>query len=389
MMDEQAPHLQVGAGLRRTEHSSSSPHGRAERSEFTSNQWLLVWHAFKRHRLAMVGGVVILVMYILALFAEFFAANDPTFRDIDSPFAPPMRITVRTEGKWHLPSVYTMENVRDPETLLMKYAEVTERRHPIRLFVRGDSYSLWGVFPGNLHFVGIQGEQRLYLFGTDQMGRDILSRMVMGARLSMSIGLAGVSVSFVLAIVMGSLSGFFPGVVDIVIQRFIEVLSSIPTLPLYMSLAVAIPLNWSIVQVFFVITLILSLMGWPGLAREIRGKILALRETEYVIAARLDNAKTSWLLSRHLVPAVMSHLIASVTLAIPGMILGETALSYLGIGLREPAISWGVMLQDAQNIQRVITSPWYMLPVLPIIFAILSFNFLGDGLRDAADPYKS
>lgn len=373
----------------RSEPAGSSPQGIGKHSEFTLSQRQLVWHGFRRHRLALAGGAFVIVIYLLAIFAEFFAVNDPTFRDVNSPFVPPMKVSVRTAGKWHLPSIYTLEQERDPETLRVRYVEVPEKLHRIRLFARGDSYRLWGAFPGNLHFLSVEGEQRLYLLGTDQMGRDLFSRMVMGSRISMSIGLVGVSMSFILAILFGSLSGLLGGVVDMVIQRIIEVLSSIPTLPLWMAIAAAIPLNWSITWVFFIITVILSLLGWPGLAREVRGKILTLRETDFVVAARLDNARTGWLLSRHLIPALMSHLIASITLAIPGMILGETALSFLGVGLRPPAISWGVLLQDAQNTQTVISSPWLLLPVLPIIFVILSFNFLGDGLRDAADPYKS
>ena len=358
-------------------------------SAYTASQWTLMWHAFKKHRLAAAGGALLILAYIVVLFGEFIAPYDPNFRDQKSSFVPPMRIHIVTNGALHRPSIYALKQIRDMETLRLTYVENPEELRPIRFFVRSDPYELWGLIESDVHLFGVEGNQRMYLFGTDQMGRDMLSRMIYGARISMSIGLIGVSISFVLAIVLGCLSGYFGGAADTIIQRIIEILRSIPTLPLWMALAIAIPLNWPITRVFFAITIILSLLSWPGLAREVRGKILALRGTDYVVAAMLDNAGTGRLLSRYLLPSIMSHLIASITLAIPGMILGETALSYLGLGLRAPAISWGVLLQNAQNTQTVVSSPWLLLPVLPIIIVILSFNFLGDGLRDAADPYKS
>jgi peptide/nickel transport system permease protein len=265
----------------------------------------------------------------------------------------------------------------------------TDRRYPMRLFIHGDSYKLFGIFKSTLHLFGAAGDQRVYLLGSDSQGRDLLSRLIIGTRISMTIGLVGVTISFILAIILGGVSGYFGGVADLVIQRFIEILTSLPSLPLWMALAAAIPLNWPITRVFFVITLILSLMGWPILSRELRGKFLALRREDFVISAQLDNATTARLMLRYLVPSALSHIIASGTLAIPNMIIGETALSFLGVGLRAPAISWGVLLQNAINIQSVVMSPWLLFPGLFVIIAVLAFNFLGDGLRDAADPYKS
>lgn len=360
-----------------------------KRPGYNLNQWQLMWYGFKRHRAALVGGIVVLLFYLVALLAEFIAPHDPFIREIHSPLVPPMSIHIRDEeGRFHRPFVYGIKHKRDPETLQPFYIVEKSKRYPIGFLVHGDTYKMWGLFESDLHLFGVTGEQRMHLLGTDQMGRDLLSRIIYGARISMSIGLVGVTISFILAIILGGISGYFGGVADLIIQRMIEVLTSIPSLPLWMALAVAIPLSWPITRVFFVITIILSLMSWPGLARQVRGKFLSLREEDYIVAAQLDNAKTGRLIFRYLLPSFLSHIIASATLAIPGMILGETALSFLGIGLSSPAISWGVLLQTAQNIQTVALSPWLLLPGVFVIIVILAFNFLGDGLRDAADPYK-
>ena len=254
--------------------------------------------------------------------------------------------------------------------------------------MRGDAYKLWGICSGNLHLFGVKGDPRFYLLGTDQQGRDLFSRIIHGTRISLSIGLLGVSLSFLLGIALGAISGYFGGVVDLLIQRAIEILTAIPSLPLWMALSAAIPAGWPTTKAFFAITIVLSLVGWTGLAREVRGKFLALREEEYVIAAELDGASRRRIMRRHMVPAFLSHLIATATLLVPGMILGETALSFLGVGLLPPAISWGVLLQTAQNVQTVASTPWLLTPALFVIIAVLAFNFLGDGLRDAADPYS-
>ena len=356
----------------------------------TDSQWKLIRIRFCRHRLAVASTAVILFAYLVVAFAEFFAPYDPEHRDLDGQFVPPMRIhLIGPDGRWRRPFVHALREHRDPETLTVNYTEIRDEIYPLRLFVRGDPYALWGRFRSDRHLFGVDGPQRLYLWGTDQQARDMFSRIVIGARISLSIGLVGVAISFFLAIVLGTISGYFGGLADAVIQRLIEVLICIPSLPLWMALAVTIPLNWPVVKAFFAITVILSLMGWPGLAREVRGKMLYLRTEDFVTSAVLDNATTRRIMFRHLIPAILSHLIASLTLAVPGMILGETSLSFLGIGLQAPAISWGVLLQDAQTLQTILLSPWLLLPVLPIIIVILSFNFMGDGLRDAADPYKS
>ena len=361
-----------------------------EKTLYTASQWKLMRLAFMKHRLAVVGGIIVVVFYLIAIFAEFVAPYDPDHRDMESQFVPPMRLHIITpEGKLYRPFVYPLVEVRDFETFAVRYEEDESAIYPIRFWVHGDRYKFWGVFWTDVHLFGVDGDQRYYLLGTDQQARDMFSRIVYGTRLSMSIGLIGVAISFVLAIVFGTISGYFGGLADIIIQRVIEVIMCVPSLPLWMALAVAIPLTWSITKVFFFITLILSLVGWAGLARAVRSKLLALREADYAVSAKLDNVAVIRIMFRHLIPGVLSHLIASLTLSIPSMILGETSLSFLGIGLRPPAISWGVLLQSAQNIQTVALSPWLLLPVVPIVVIILSFNFLGDGLRDAADPYKS
>ena len=361
-----------------------------ERAIYTASQWRLVWLSFVRHKLAVASAVFLILGYLSSAFADFVAPYATDFRNEDAPFVPPMRVHLRdADGRIHLPFVYAMELERDPVTLRPRFRELTEHRYPIKLLVQGAEYELWGVFRSRLHLFGVDEGAYYYLLGTDKQGRDILTRTIFAGRISLTIGLVGVIISFVLAIVLGSASGYFGGIADLVIQRIIEVLISVPQLPLWMALAVAIPVSWPIERVFFAITVILSLISWPTLAREVRGKVLALRESDFVTAARIDNAGTPRLLFQYLVPGAMSHLIASLTLAIPNMILGETALSFLGVGLRAPAISWGVLLQQAQNVQTVALSPWLMTPVVAVILVILAFNFVGDGLRDAADPYKS
>ena len=351
-------------------------------------QWRLVWRKFRKSRLAVAGAIAIIICYFMAAFAEFCAPYDPRFRDVDHPAAPPMRVRLFADGRLQRPFVYGMVKTVNMETLTRTYAIDPERRHPLALFVRGDSYRLWGVWEGEIHLFGTADGGRAYLLGTDRDGRDLLSRILLGARLSLSIGLVGVALSFCFGIVLGSVSGYFGGAVDMVIQRFIEVLTSIPTLPLWMGLSAALPLRWPVVKVFFFISLILSLLGWPELARVVRGKFLSLREEDFITSAVLDGVGTRGVIFRHMLPSFMSHIIAAATLAVPSMILAETALSFLGIGLRAPAISWGVLLQDAQSVDSVVAMPWLFTPGLFVVVSVLAFNFFGDGLRDAADPYK-
>ncbi len=356
---------------------------------YTASQWQLMWMKFKAHRLAMAGGIIVLLFYLVAIFAEFFAPYDAAFRDTSLHLVSPMTIRLRDqEGKFHLPFVYGLEQERNMETWELIYTIDETERYPLRFFVHGDSYKLWGLWESDLHFFGVEGNKRAYLFGGDQQGRDLLSRIIYGSRVSLSIGLIGVALSFGIGVVLGAISGYYGGVTDFIIQRAIEVLISIPSLPLWMALSAAIPFSWPVTRVFFAITIILSLLTWPGLARQVRGKLLTLREEDFVTAARLAGCTESRTMFQHLIPSFLSHIIASGTLAIPGMIIGETALSFLGIGLRAPAISWGVLLQSAQNVEAIVSTPWLLLPAIFVAASVLAFNFLGDGARDAADPYK-
>ena len=357
---------------------------------YTAGQWRLMWIRFKKHRLALVSAVCILGFYLTVPFVEVIAPHNPYHRDVPHAASPPMRLHFwdAHERKFHLrPFVYPTTQQKDPDTLQRLYVKDETVRCPLRFFIRGDAYGFWGTFGGNVHLFGLEGEQRLYLLGTDIQGRDLLSRIMYGARISLTIGLVGVALSFTLGIALGAVSGYYGGTADVIIQRVIEVIMAIPSLPLWMALSVTIPLTWPVTRVFFFITIILSLKGWTGMARVVRGKLLSLRDEDFVIAARLDGAGPSRVMFRHLVPSFLSHIIASATLSIPAMILGETALSFLGIGLRAPAISWGVLLKDAQNIQALALMPWLLFPSVFVVVIVLAFNFFGDGLRDAADPY--
>lgn len=357
-----------------------------DRSSLSQRQ--LTWLKFKKNRLALVSGIVIILLYLMAALAEFFSPYSPYERDIYRPSAPPMAIHIFDNGKLQWPFVYGLEKIINKETFAHRYHVNKEKKFPVKFFFRGDSYKFWGMWEGDLHFFGTTGEERTYFFGTDKDGRDLISRVIHGARLSLSIGLVGVTISFIMGIVLGSISGYFGGFVDLTIQRIIEVLTSIPTLPLWMGLSASLPLRWNVIQVFFAISLILSLLRWPGMARVVRGKFLSLREEDFVVSADLDGVKRAGIMFRHMLPLFFSHIVASASLAIPGMILAETSLSFLGIGLRPPAISWGILLQAAQNTETVVAAPWLFIPGAAVIITVLAFNFLGDALRDVADPYK-
>jgi len=354
----------------------------------TASQWTLIWNKFKRHRVAVFSGAVVFIFYAIAISVEFVAPYNPYVRDTNALFAPPMRIRLLDEQrKLSLPFAYGINHILDLERFERIYTIDKTKKYSLQLFVRGDTYKFWGLWTGDLHLFGTQDGSRVYLFGTDEQGRDLLSRVIYGTRISLSIGLVGIIISFGLGIFLGAISGYYGGIADIIIQRIIEVFMCIPSLPLWMALSAALPFTWPVIWVFFAITVILSLMGWTGLARVVRGKLISLRDEEFVIAARLDGAKEVRIMFKHMLPSFASHLIATATLSIPGMILGETALSFLGIGLRAPAISWGVLLQSAQNIEAVAITPWLLLPGLFVVIVVLAFNFFGDGLRDAADPY--
>lgn len=354
---------------------------------YTASQWRLMWWKFRRHRLAVASAAVLLLFYLSTLVSEVIAPYNLHTRNARFIHAPPQQVHLFHEGRFIGPFVYGLAQTLDLETLKRVYTEDRRRVHPLRFFCRGDGYLFWGRWPGDFHLVCPDPDGTLFLLGTDRLGRDLFSRIVHGARVSLTVGLVGIAVSFVLGIVLGGISGYYGGLADNLIQRLIEIIRSFPMIPLWLALSAALPVTWDPLWVFFGITLILGLVDWTGLARAVRSKVLALREEEFAQAARLMGAGPARIIGRHLVPSFMSHLIASATLSIPGMILGETALSFLGLGVRPPMTSWGVLLNEAQNVNVIALYPWLMLPVVPVIVVVLAFNFLGDGLRDAADPY--
>ena len=360
-----------------------------EEQYYLASQWQLMGRKFRRHKLAISGGIVLAFFYLLALFANFFATYDVHTRDTKFIYCPPQRIRFFDEGKFYLrPFVYGIKYHFDERTFQRMYAQNKSKKYSIRFFVHGDPYRFWNLFRTDLRFIGVEEGGKLYLFGTDKLGRDLFSRNIQAARISLSIGLVGVGLSFILGSILGGISGYFGGKTDMFIQRIIEFLLSIPTIPLWMALAAMLPKEWSVLKIYFFITIILAIRGWCGLARVVRGKILELREMDYVTAARLAGAPALGIILTHLLPSFISYLIVHLTLAIPFMILGETALSFLGLGMRPPAISWGVLLKDAQNAETISMFPWLLIPALFVIVTVLAFNALGDGLRDAADPYK-
>jgi peptide/nickel transport system permease protein len=357
---------------------------------YRAGQWQLVWWKFRRHKLAQMAMVVLALFYLIVAFAEFLSPHAPLHRYKSFVASPPTKIYIRDEaGRFRRPFIYPTVMERDPVTFRPLYVESRDLRYPIGFFVRGDPYKLWGLFEWDIHLLGTSEPEvaPLFILGTDGIGRDVLTRVFYGSRISLTIGLVGVGISFVLGLLLGGISGYFGGVTDEAIQRVIEVLTSLPTIPLWMALAAALPREWTTIQVYLGTTIILSIIGWTGLARVVRGKMLSMREEDFVMAARLDGESEWSIIIRYMLPGFASYIIVSLTGALPGMILGETSLSFLGIGLRPPAISWGVMLQDAQDIMVVAQLPWVMWPVAFVVVAVLMFNFLGDGLRDAADPY--
>lgn len=353
-----------------------------------ASQLRLMWWYFRQHKIALVSGIFLILIYISILFSEFLAPYNLHTRNTEFIYAPPVSIHIFRDGKLVRPYTYGQEMTLDMTTLRRNYSDNTSDIQPIRFFCRGDPYKFWGVMETDLHLVCPAQGGHLFLLGTDRLGRDVLSRTIYGARISLTIGILGVLMSFVLGIVIGGIAGYRGGVFDMIVQRLTEVLQSIPSIPLWMALATIIPLTWSPLLVYVGITIILGLLDWTGLARAVRSKLLSLRDEDYVVAAQLLGAKSSRVIRRHLIPGFMSHLIASATLTVPGMILGETALSFLGIGLRPPITSWGILLTEARSINIIALYPWLLFPVIPVILVILAFNFLGDGLRDAADPYK-
>ena len=353
-----------------------------------ASQARLMWWKFKRHKLALASGIFLLVLYGMIIIAEFLAPYNLHTRNVDFIHSPPQRVHLFHDGNFVGPFVYGRQMKLDMESLKRIYTNDRNDVQPLRFFCRGDSYRFWGLIEGNVHLVCPAKDGQMFLLGTDRLGRDVLSRIIYGARISLTIGLIGITISFVLGIVIGGLAGYHGGLFDLLVQRVIEVLQSLPSLPLWMALAAIMPVTWSPVLIYFGITIILGMLDWTGLARSVRSKLLSLREEDYVLAAQLMGAKSGRIIGRHLVPGFMSHLIATATISIPGMILGETALSFLGLGLRPPITSWGILLTEARSVSVIAFYPWLLFPMIPVILVILAFNFLGDGLRDAADPYR-
>lgn len=356
---------------------------------YQAGPWKIIWWRFRRHKVALWSGVLLILFYLAVPFAEFIAPYPREWRDNDLLFAPPQAIHLFHEGSFLGPFVYPQVASVDLERLQWVYHDDTSRPQQLRFLCLGEKpYEFWGLVPGRFHLVCPPADGAFNPLGTDRLGRDVLTGLVYGARLSLTVGLVGVAISITLGMLFGGIAGYFGGLADATLQRATEILKSLPELPLWMALSAALPITWSPVAIYFGITIILGLLDWPGLARSVRSKLLALREEDYARAARLMGASPGRIISRHLLPGFTSHIIASATLSIPSMILGETALSFLGLGLQRPAVSWGVMLNEAQNITVVTIYPWLMAPVIPVILVVLAFNFLGDGLRDAADPYR-
>ncbi|MBO6777175.1 MAG: ABC transporter permease [Paracoccaceae bacterium] len=360
-----------------------------ERQDLDAPNWLLVWRKFRQHKLGLISGIFLLLSYLMLPFAGFFAPYGANERHEEHLFSPPQLVRFFHEGEFLGPYIYPMTAEANLETFQWEFKPDYSNPSRLRFFCKGTEYKLAGLIPSKRHLFCAAEGQTIFLWGSDRLGRDVFSRILYGAQLSLTVGLIGITVSFVLGIGFGSLAGYFGGTIDWVVNRVIEILRSLPELPLWLALSAAVPSNWSPVAVFFIISIILGILDWPGLARSVRAKFLSLREEEFVRAAEMMGASSGRVIQKHLLPNFMSHLIASATLSIPAMILGETALSFLGLGLRAPAVSWGVMLNDAQNLASVDIYPWIAIPMLPIVVVVLAFNFLGDGLRDSLDPYQS
>jgi peptide/nickel transport system permease protein len=391
MMTAEGPEVVADAQAARRLNAVSDV---AEEKVFVASSWQLMWWKFRKHKLAIISTVIVFLLYVVALFCEVVAPYDPNRKFYQYKFTPPSKVhIVDSTGRLRWPFVYGLVQEKDPETFERVYREDEAKIYPIRVFTHsaGEEYKLWGWIPTNLKLFGLDAprdEAGIFVTGTDELGRDLFSRAVYGARLSLSIGLVGVFLSMTIGILLGGFSGYYGGTLDWIIQRVIEFLRSIPSIPLWMGLSAALPADWPVIRIYFGITVILSLIGWTGMARVVRGKFLSMREEDFVMAAQLAGAGQMRIIVGHMLPSFLSHIIASMTLAIPAMILSETSLSFLGMGLRDPAISWGVLLNSAQNVASIANAPWKLwTPVIWVVVSVLAMNFMGDGIRDAADPY--
>jgi peptide/nickel transport system permease protein len=359
---------------------------------YVAPPWKLMWWRFRKHKMALVCSVILIVFYFIAIFCEFVAPYDPDQAMIQFKQVPPTAIHIRdADGRFHSPFVYQHLHAMDPQTLQITYKELPGTRYSIQLFARGFEYKLLGLWMTDVHLYGLppaaKDQQGVFIFGTDRLGRDMFSRLCYGARLSLSMGMVSVFLSLVLGVVLGGISGYYGGTADVIIQRVIEFIRTIPTIPLYMTLSAALPITWPVEWTYLGLTMILAVVGWTWMARVVRGRFLAMREEDFVLAARLNGSSEMRIILRHMLPSFLSYIIAALTLNIPNMILWETGLSFIGLGLRPPAISWGVLLQEAMNLRSLVLSPWVLTPGFAVVISVLAFNFVGDGLRDAADPY--
>ncbi len=360
-----------------------------ERPDLDAPNWLLIWRKFRRHKLGLISGIFLAFSYLMLPFWGFVAPYTPNERNADHLYGPPQMVRLFHDGRFIGPYVYPMTAEADLEQFRWVYTSDYENPARLSFFCKGGEHRFLGLLPTKRHLFCAPEGATVFILGADRLGRDVYSRILYGAQLSLTVGLIGITVSFVLGISIGGIAGYFGGAIDWFVQRVIEILRSLPELPLWLALSAAVPSHWSPVAVFFIISIILGLLDWPGLARAVRSKFLSLREEEFVRAAEMMGAKPSRIIHKHLLPNFASHLIASAMLSIPAMILGETALSFLGLGLRAPAVSWGVMLNDAQNLASIEIYPWTAIPMLPVILVVLAFNFLGDAMRDSLDPYAS
>jgi peptide/nickel transport system permease protein len=359
---------------------------------YVAPPWKLMWWRFRKHKMALICSVILIVFYFVAVFCEFVAPYDPDQAMIQFKQVPPTAIHIRdAEGRFHSPFVYQHLHAMDPQTLQITYKELPGTRYSIQLFARDFEYKLLGLWTTDVHLYGLppaaKDQQGVFIFGTDRLGRDMFSRLCYGARLSLSMGMVSVFLSLVLGVVLGGISGYYGGTADVIIQRVIEFIRTIPTIPLYMTLSAALPITWPVEWTYLGLTMILAVVGWTWMARVVRGRFLAMREEDFVLAARLNGSSEMRIILRHMLPSFLSYIIAALTLNIPNMILWETGLSFIGLGLRPPAISWGVLLQEAMNVRSLVLSPWVLVPGFAVVLSVLAFNFVGDGLRDAADPY--